>query len=189
MDEMDTELSTLWGRLKYHNPLLKLGIVGLVGFLAFADYRVVVTFVYPFTGIDINIARFYGLLVSICSKGSAFFAGISLAIWINAVMYRRNFGKHIKFRFLVSLFTTITSSVAIAILGWIIIRGKGGAEAFMGKLSDVVYRDFPVDAFLTFLPLLSSLIAMNTSWFAFRKVNDIRLKINNLEDNDKSEGG
>ena len=187
---MDKKLLKWWRMFKYYNPLFMVGAIVLVIFLAYADYRTVITLIYPYTGIGFATAEFYGVLIAICTKGSALFAGIALATWINAVLNKKSYSKYLRLSFFTSVFTMFASSAVIATMGWIIIHGKGGMAAFRSS-SVTEYYDFPIDVFLSLVPILSTLIAMNVSWFAFRKINDTRIEFlsGETEKNSRTEGG
>jgi hypothetical protein len=172
--------------LLYRPHTILLATLLILG-LAYADYMVIRDF---FTGTNIAPGRqnLYGLLFALCLEGSAFFAGMSLAKWMDTTKYKGNENRYACVGFFISIFALLATFAVIIIFRWIMILGEGGMEAFMDRSAVAVgewaafgagaefYEEFPMDFFLTFMPIVTSLIAMLASWFAFRRDNDKRLE-------------
>lgn len=153
--------------------LRQLIVYNLIIFLAMADFLSLrLMFMDATFDIDTFSATLCSLVAAICLEGAPTWLGISLSGLKDKTTYRVNDQHVAKFGLVISIVAIILSFSAAITLRIVTMIGNGFWAAYMAG----EYQRFPVDIFLTIMPILTSIIAFLSSWLFLQNDNEAKLR-------------
>ena len=111
----------------------------------------------------------FTIAFAFCLEGLPTLMGISLSNWKNKSSYKQNDKSNAVVGFWICVIGIVAAFAFVIILRFLLIKKQGGFTEFYKPITN--YQQLPIDLFLMFLPILTSILAFATSWTAF-KVDD-----------------